>query len=363
MPQKVDTSGSVVQFVQTHLPGLASTDQALVIGWLKAVQRRNCQPRTLKSYGGALKAFVQSWDGHRPATLLQVQCSHIEQFIDSLEARGLYPSTINTLLSCVHRFFRHLIHEERLETSPIRSYPYLVEPEPLPRALSDEQVHRFLAVLDQVLERAVFLLLVRSGIRLGELVALEVQDVDLEQQQLVIRQGHKNRRGRVVYFSTDAQQALRRWRQERWSQPTSKFFHNHLGRPLNHRWVQRRFRGYAERAGLERRLTVHSLRHTFACQLLNAGVDLVTLQELLGHDSITITQRYARLGECMRRAEYFQAITQIEQEGSHEPRGAGQLSPLPGPAKLLGLHGTELSARRGGVQPGGGRSAAYGDLC
>lgn len=117
MPPQAGISGSVVQFVQTHLPGLASTDQALVIGWLKAVQRRNCQPRTLQSYCGALKAFVQSWDGHRPGTLLQVQRSHIEQFIDSLEARGLQPGTINTLLSCVHRFYRHLIHGEQLQES------------------------------------------------------------------------------------------------------------------------------------------------------------------------------------------------------------------------------------------------------
>lgn len=122
----------------------------------------------------------------------------------------------------------------------------------------------------------------------------------------------------MVYFSADAGQALRRWLEGRWSQQTSKLFHNPYGRALNHRWVQRHFRAYAEQAELERRLTVHSLRHTFACQLLNAGVDLVTLQELLGHDSILITQRYARLSDQMRRAEYFQAITQIEGEGHYE---------------------------------------------
>lgn len=313
-----DTAGSVTQLVQTHLQGLTSADQALVTEWLKAAERRNCQPVTLKAYCGALKAFVGSWDGYRPTTLLQVQRSHIERFIDHLVARGLHPSTINTLLGGVQRFYGHLMREEQLQASPIRSHHYLQEPEPLPRALSDGQVQRFLTVLDHVLDRAVFLLLLRSGIRLGELVALDLRDVELEAQQLFIRQGHKNRRGRVVYFSADARQALQRWLEGRWSQPTSKFFHNPYGRPLNHRWVQRHFRAYGERAGLERRLTVHSLRHTFACQLLNAGVDLVTLQELLGHDSIVITQRYARLSDQMRRTEYFQAMSQIEEEGHHE---------------------------------------------
>jgi site-specific recombinase XerD len=339
MPQHEDTSGSVTQFVQAHLHGLAAADQALVIGWLRAVQRRNCQPTTLKTYCGALKTFVHSWDGHRPASLLQVQRTHIEHFLDHLQTRGLHPSTINAVLGCVHRFYAHLIREEQLDASPIRSHHYLLEPEPLPRALSDVQAYCFVAVLDQILERAVFLLLLRSGIRLGELVALEMPDVDLEAQQLIIRQGHKNRRGRVVYFSADAQQALRRWLQCRWAPHTSKLFHNYCGRPLNHRWVQRHFRAYAERAGLERWLTVHSLRHTFACQLLNAGVDLVTLQELLGHDSITITQRYAQLSDRMRRAEYFQAITQIEQGMPHGPTAAAQLSPLPPAPEFLGLHG------------------------
>ena len=324
----MDSTGFGTSLVPTHFPELPTADQALVTGWLKAAERRNCQPSTLKGYGGALKAFVHSWDGYRPASLRQVERAHIEHFLDHLAARGLNPSTINTLLGCVQRFYGHLIREEQVAVSPVRAQHYLQEPEPLPRALSDEQVSRFLAGIEPVLDRAVFLLLLRSGRRLGEVVALELGDVELEAHQLFIRHGHKNRRGRVVYFSADAGQALQRWLEDRWSPQTPKLFHNREGRSLNHRWVQRHFRASAARAGLERHLTVHSLRHTFACQLLNAGVDLVTLQELLGHDSILMTQRYARLSDRRRRAEYFAAITQIEQEVHDEPRAAQPLSPL-----------------------------------
>jgi site-specific recombinase XerD len=105
MPQHEDASGSVAQFVQTRLRGLAAADQALVIGWLKAVQRRNRQPTTLKTYCGALKTFVHSWEGHRPASLLQVQRAHVERFLDHFQTRGLHPSTINAVLGCVHRFY------------------------------------------------------------------------------------------------------------------------------------------------------------------------------------------------------------------------------------------------------------------
>jgi hypothetical protein len=97
MPQCADTSGSIAQFVQVHLYGLAAADQAFVTGWLKAVQRRNCQPATRKTYCGALKTFVHSWDGHQPSRLLQVQRTHIEQFLDDLQRRGLQPSTVNNL--------------------------------------------------------------------------------------------------------------------------------------------------------------------------------------------------------------------------------------------------------------------------
>jgi site-specific recombinase XerD len=141
--------------------------------------------------------------------LLRVQRAHVERCLDHLQTRGLHPSTINAVLGCVHRLDAHLIREEQLGASPMRSYHDMLEPEPLPRALGDVQVHRFVAVLDQILARTVFLWLRRSGIRLGELVALEMTDVDLEAQPLIIRQGHKNRRGRVVYVSADAQQALR----------------------------------------------------------------------------------------------------------------------------------------------------------
>lgn len=355
-----DTTSLVVQLVQLHLQELPPSDQVVVRAWLKAVPRRNCQPTTLTGYCGALKALVGSWEGHRPATLLQVQGSHIERFIDQLEARGLHPSTITTRLRCVQRFYGYLRQEAQVETLPIGAHHY--EPEPLPRALSESQVQGFLAVLDHRLERAVCVLLLRSGRRLGEVVALELGDVEVEQHQLYVRRGHKNRRDRVAYFSTDAQPALRAWRQCRWSQQTPTLFHNDSGRPLNHRWGQRHFRMCAEQAGLERHLTVHSLRHTFACQLLNAGVDLVTLQELLGHDSIAITQCYARLSDRVRRAEYFHAIAQIEEEVHDEPGTFGQLLPLLGATQRLGLHPAELSARRGGFPARGGHGAHCGDV-
>ncbi len=93
----MDSTGCGTALVDSHLPELTTADQALVTGWLKAAERRNCQPSTLKGYCGALKAFVHSWDGHRPVSLLQVERSHIEHFLDHLEGRGLNPSTINTL--------------------------------------------------------------------------------------------------------------------------------------------------------------------------------------------------------------------------------------------------------------------------
>jgi hypothetical protein len=84
MPRHEDTSGAIAGFVQARLHGSAAVDQTFVRGWLKAVQRRNCQPTTLTTYCGALKASVHSWDGHRSTSLLQAQRVHIKRLIDAL---------------------------------------------------------------------------------------------------------------------------------------------------------------------------------------------------------------------------------------------------------------------------------------
>jgi integrase len=153
--------------------------------------------------------------------------------------------------------------------------------------------------------------------RIGEVLRLNVRDLDVRERKIHIYEGEKNCLGRVVYLSDDALMALKLWLGKR--NPETEYLfpglqHKHLG------YTQARniFVKYIWAAGLQHKgYMIHSLRHTFASELLNAGMRLECLQLLLGHRDIEMTRRYARLTDKSREEEYFRAMAIIEQGGIH----------------------------------------------
>jgi integrase/recombinase XerD len=159
-----------------------------------------------------------------------------------------------------------------------------------------------------------FLLLLRTGMRIGELLDLRPSDVNLQEQKVMIYIGEKNYRGRVVYFSDDAREALEKWMQTRDPQRQCLFYAS-TRHSLTYATVRVRFKKYLEKAGIGHKgYTMHQLRHTFATDLLNAGMRIECLQPLLGHSTLDMTRRYARLSNKSREAEYFRAMSTIEKE-------------------------------------------------
>jgi len=156
---------------------------------------------------------------------------------------------------------------------------------------------------------------VLDGIRIGEALSLTVNDLDIRDRKIHLYEGEKNNLGRVVYLSDDALFALKRWLHQRNENKEFVFYtpsHNHL----SYSTARGRFVNYLQKAGLEGKdYTVHCLRHTFASELLNAGLRLECLQQLLGHQDIEVTRRYARLTDRTREEEYFRAMAIIEQGG------------------------------------------------
>jgi integrase/recombinase XerD len=146
---------------------------------------------------------------------------------------------------------------------------------------------------------------------------LKVNDLDIREKKIHIFEGEKNSLGRVVYLSDDALFALRRWISKR-DQKKGVLFYGRGRDRLGYSSARYLFMKYLGKAGLENRgYTVHSLRHTFASELLNAGMRLECLQQLLGHHNIEMTRRYARLTDKTREEEYFRAMAVIEQGGIH----------------------------------------------
>ena len=148
--------------------------------------------------------------------------------------------------------------------------------------------------------------------RIGELLNIQMREVNLKERRIEIYQAHKDLSGRVVYLSTDAQSALSEWIKIK-AVDSTYLFHGHRGRPLCYEAAREMFYKYLVKSELSQKgYTLHCLRHTFASELLNAGMRLECLQQLLGHSDIEMTRRYARLTDNTRREEYFKAMEIIE---------------------------------------------------
>jgi integrase len=148
--------------------------------------------------------------------------------------------------------------------------------------------------------------------RVGELLNTLVSEINLTDQRIEIYEAEKTRVGRVVYLSDDAMSALKAWLRKR-KKGYAYLFYGYGGHPLSYQAARVGFLKLLKAAGIEEKgYSIHSLRHTFATDLLNAGMRLECLQQLLGHSSIEMTRRYARLTDKTREEEYFRAMSIIE---------------------------------------------------
>jgi integrase/recombinase XerD len=154
--------------------------------------------------------------------------------------------------------------------------------------------------------------LLRTGMRIGELLNTKMLDLHLKDRRIDIYEGEKNRLGRVVYLSDDAMSALKAWINIRDAHKEFLFYAN--GRKnMSYSTSHLVFERCLSKAGLAHKgYSLHALRHTFASELLNAGMRIECLQPLMGHSSLDVTRRYAQLTDKTREEEYFRAMTIIE---------------------------------------------------
>jgi integrase/recombinase XerD len=177
--------------------------------------------------------------------------------------------------------------------------------------------------------------------RIGELLNTRMIDVNIKERRIEIYEGEKNHLGRVVYLSDDAASALEAWFAERKRWQEYVFYGQ--GRRMCYSSARSLFMKYVKKAGLGHKgCTVHTLRHTFATELLNAGMRLECLQVLLGHRSIEETRRYARLSDKTREEEYFKAMSRIE-KGASDDKHNHELAAMSETEELFSQYGEELS--------------------
>jgi site-specific recombinase XerD len=283
--------------------------------YLRHKWRLNHKPRTLYSSFTSVRFFLEFYGKSGKRELAEMERADLEGFIEQEQDRGLRISTVRTRLACIIAFLHFLMEQDLIPLSLLKRRIKLKLPEVLPRAMHPADVKKLLSVIDDTRDRALILLLLRTGMRIGEALGLRLNDLDMQDRKVHLFQGEKNSMGRVVYLSDDVLLALKHWLWRR--DPNQEFlFYGRNNKPICYSTGRSRFVQYIQKAGLEQKgYTVHCLRHTFASELLNAGMRLECLQQLLGHQDIEVTRRYARLTDRTREEEYFRAMAIIEKGG------------------------------------------------
>ena len=291
------------------LPGKEHFENYMLYKW-----RMNHKPSTLAGSFVAVSSFLIFYGGIGKSHIEEIANNNLEAFIEHEQDRGLKVTTVRTRLHSVFAFLRFLIEQDIIDGRILKRKIKLKVPDFLPRAIAPGDVRKILGVIREVRDRALILVLLRTGMRIGELLGLKLIDLDVHERKIHIYEGEKNCLGRVVYLSDDALMALGLWLKKR--DKTKEYLFHGLRSHLCYTSARNIFTRYLRETGLQHKgYTIHSLRHTFASELLNAGMRLECLQLLLGHRDIEMTRRYARLTDKSREEEYFRAMEIIEQGG------------------------------------------------
>ena len=316
----------------------------LAVEYLYGKYIRNLSISTIQQSGRIVLYFLHflTRDG---TTIFTLTRQDISAYVEYEQDRGLKTQSVVNHLRALYTFISFLIDQGIVPETVMQPKIKIKLPDTLPRAIPAEDLQCLLETVSTVRDRALILLLLRTGMRIGELLSVKISDLILTERKILIFQGEKNYQGRVVYYSRDAEQALEHWLDER-NNDSAYLFPGQAGRSnLSYVTAWNAMRRALDHAGLsDKGYSLHSLRHTFATEMLNGGMRLEVLQRLLGHQEIEMTMRYARITDQTREREYFKAMDRIEQGNQHgSHRLNTELQKVFEEKKLLRSHRKKLS--------------------
>ena len=277
---------------------------------------RNASHNTVQAYRDDLESFVgflcndYFTMARDQLDLTRVDHLAVRSYLAHLARRSLRRSSIARHLSALRSFFKYLMREGLADANPARNVATPKGEKHLPSVLQTSDIALLLEQPDLstplgLRDRAWLELLYASGLRIGELVGTDVDDVELRARLVKVR--GKGSKERIVPFGSKAEEALRAWMKVRPSTADHALFTNYRAGRITARSVRRLFERYVRGAALRAGVSPHTLRHSFATHLLNAGADLRGIQELLGHASLSTTQKYTHLNDWELIAVYKKA--------------------------------------------------------
>ncbi|MBM3156530.1 MAG: tyrosine recombinase XerC [Chloroflexi bacterium] len=277
---------------------------------------------TVRNYGTDIQGFLDFLGSNGVASLEKVDRSVMRRYLGWLHEQNTARGSISRKLSALRSFYRYLNRENLVGADPLSTVSAPKLEKRLPTFLTIDEITRLLKAPDTstpqgLRDRAILELLYASGLRLSEIVSLDMSDVDLNSRQL--RAWGKGAKERIVLMGIPAAKALQRYVKQGRPQlsgkkSTSALFLNRFGNRVAERRIQYIIKKYARQAGMDTRVFTHIFRHTFATHMLDGGADLRAVQELLGHVRLATTQVYTHVSQNQIRRTYLAA----------HPRGGGR---------------------------------------
>jgi len=273
--------------------------------------RRQFSPHTVASYTSDLRLFF----AEIAVPLARVSFHEVDQFVERQHQYDRAWATINRRLNALKHFFDFCLDQQWVAGNPVKPSHFVRRGHPLPKALAGEQVQRLFAQIAHPMDRALFLVMLRCGLRVSEVAQLTLEQIDWEQEALHILQG-KGRKDRRVYMSPDLVASLHQCLEQHPGDRAQGYvFWNRKRRQqvLSVKAIQKKMERYAKAAGII--ASCHSLRHTFASNLLEHGAEVVAIRDFLGHSQIASSERYAKISSQKVKQEYMRTMQKILKQG------------------------------------------------
>jgi site-specific recombinase XerD len=282
---------------------------------------RSYSPATVGAYRRdlqLLREFLSGSNGQLPRPG-EVTRQQVIQFAVSLS--GMAPLSVRRKLACLSSFFGFLQDMGHIQGNPARRLPLPKTEQLVPVTLSQEEAQQLVAAADRPWTRCLVILLLTTGMRRSEAVAITLEDIDLENGQLLVH--GKGSKERTVPLTQEATEAIRHYLKHRRKTNCQRLFVSQTGEPIQGRIVNRILNRVLEKARLTGRgITPHTLRHTFATHLIRNGTDIRTVQELLGHSDIQTTARYLHSDTRTKQTAVGKLTTLVGATSLPQDRGA-----------------------------------------